>query len=237
MKHLFVRELCGLLHELHVTQDAIAAHLHVARSSVAGWTGGQRPVPHRHAAAFLAFARSKVQAAFETAWQENVDPPGPRTFLSQGSAKQFEAQVNLQLRRWEMEIYATTGRLDAEYAHYASLLKPYLHLPPSKLSHEERQQVQLAHNRMNRALRAFAHLENRPEDTEGRLLDAPFDLPPPEYFDRLVAWWQTMQTDEERDDQERNGNTQEGYTDAPTQRHHMPNYLWREVDRRRPGKT
>ena len=102
-----------------------------------------------------------------------------------------------------MEIYATTGRLDAEYAHYASLLKPYLHLPPSKLSLAERQQVQLAHNRMNRALRAFAHLEHRPEDTEGPLLDAPLDLTPPEYFDRLVAWWSQMQTEEARDDQER----------------------------------
>ena len=97
----------------------------------------------------------------------------------------------------------TTGYLDAEYAHYARLLTPYLHLPPSKLSREERRQVQLAHNRMNRALRAFAHLENRPEETEGRVLSAPFDLTPPEYFDSLVHWWQAMQTDEERGVHER----------------------------------
>ena len=85
MKHLFVRELCALLHELHITQDAIAEHLHVARSSVAGWTGGHRPVPHRHAAAFLAFARSKVHAACEAAWQKNLEPPEPGRSSARGA--------------------------------------------------------------------------------------------------------------------------------------------------------
>lgn len=198
MKNLFVHELCVLLRQLGITQDVLAEHLHVARSSVAGWAGGQRPVPQRHARAFLAFTRSAIDTACATAWKANREEK-PQTLLSRGTAARFESQVKRQLRRWEVEIYETTGRLDEEYEQHARTLLHYLHLPPSKLSREERELVRMANNGLSRALRALAHLYNRPEETEGRILGEPVDLSPLAYFDRLVNWWSALQEDDEED--------------------------------------
>jgi transcriptional regulator with XRE-family HTH domain len=198
MRNLFVHELFVLLHQLGITQQEVAEYLHVARASVAGWAGGQRPIPKRHAQAFLSFARSAIDTACATAWAENREDE--RTLLSQGTAKRFETRVKEQLRRWELEIYATTGRLDEEYERHAHTLLSYLHLPPSKLSREERETVRLAGNGMLRALRALAHLYNRPEETEGRVLGPPFELSPLAHFDTLVAWWSALQQEDESEE-------------------------------------
>ena len=196
MRNLFVHELFVLLHQLGVTQQDVAEHLHVARASVAGWAGGQRPVPRRHAQPFLAFTRNAIDTACTTAWAKNREP-AQQTLLSLGTAKQFEYQVKHQLNRWEVEIYATTGRLDEEYERHAHTLLSYLHLPPSKLSREERDQVRTAANGLTRAIRALAHLYNRPEETEGRILGSGNEPSPLDHFDKLVAWWNTLQQADE----------------------------------------
>jgi transcriptional regulator with XRE-family HTH domain len=196
MRNLFVSELCILLHQLGITQQAIADHLHVARASVAGWAGGQRPIPKRHALVFLDFTRTAIDTAGATAWADNRDT-GTSLLHEGNTAKRFEEQVKRQLQRWELELYKTTGSLDREYQQHAQTLLLYLHQPPNKLSREEREQVRTAGNGLLRTLRALAYLYNRPEETEGRFLAPPFKPTPLAYFDQLVAWWRALQQEDE----------------------------------------
>ena len=109
-------------------------------------------------------------------------------------------KVKAQLHRWEAEIYTTTGRLDEDYAQHARTLLPYLHLPPSKLSPEELECIRAASTGMARTVRALAHLSNRPEGTEGRILTGPFDQDPLTYFDTLVHWWHALAQADESDE-------------------------------------
>ena len=56
--------------------------------------------------------------------------------------------------------------------------------------------MRTAGNGLLRALRALAHLYNRPEETEGRIPGAPIELSPLEYFDSLVSWWSALQQED-----------------------------------------
>jgi hypothetical protein len=200
MHNVYVRELCMLLRTLGVKQDAIAAHLQVARTSVAGWAAGQRPVPKRHVHAFGALVRERLHQA--GAHREEEADPASRRWNPQSAAWQREHLINTQLRRWELELYDTTGNLQRDYAAYADTLKHYLHIPIHKLSREEREQVRKAGNGLLRTLRAITYLNEHVEEVDGRILgwgDAPTFIA---YFERLWAYATTHADDTEGDETE-----------------------------------
>jgi hypothetical protein len=198
MRNVYVRELCMLLRKLGVKQDAIAAHLHVARTSVAGWAAGQRPMPKRHARAFGTLVRQAIKQAYSRAMA--MSEP------HQGRGLQVTDLLFTHLRRWELELYDTAGHLQRDYAAHADALKHYLHIPIHKLSREEREQVRKAGNGLLRTLRAITYRQDRVEEIDGRILGWPYDETPNAYFDRLWAIAMTRPDDTE-DDEDITGDT------------------------------
>jgi hypothetical protein len=169
VKQFYVRELIVLLRELGIDHRAIADHLHVARSSVASWAGGQRAVPQRHLLDFVDLVAAAIEAACARAGEAPVETSP--SLLHDGSARaQCARTLHAQLDRWEVELYKTSGRLAEEYQRHARLLLSYLHQDPDKLNQAERDQVKTAGYGIARTIRALAHFHNRPEETDGRIL-------------------------------------------------------------------
>ena len=147
--------------------------------------------------------RDAIDRACAAAWANNREPANPSLLNSQGTAQKFELQLTPQLRRWELELYQTSGRLEQDYKKYLDTLQLYAHLPPGKLSQAERDAARVAAKGVLRTFRALAHFHNRPEETEGRILWAGTEPPPGEHFDRLVDWCMWLpenDADEENDE-------------------------------------
>src|SRR5260370_42041091 len=129
MRNLYVGELFPLLHNLGIIQQDVADHLQVGRVAVAAWAGGQRAVPKRHAATFLAFVEMAIAAA-------EAQAPGPddaRGSLLHDPRSRIVSQMLRQLRRWQEELYASSGRLERDYERCRRALQGLLHLPPGHL--------------------------------------------------------------------------------------------------------
>jgi hypothetical protein len=116
--------------------------------------------------------------------------PERQTLLGpSSSAEVFERNLLTALERWALERHETLGTLDKDYERHAQTLRGLLHLNLGKLNAKEREQVKASALGMVRDLRLSAHLHNRVEETEGRILTGPLriDRSPLERFWEIAS--------------------------------------------------
>jgi hypothetical protein len=134
-------QLFALLHWLGITQQAVAEHLGVARSTVALWARktDPRPIPKRHARPLVTFVATVAEHALEKGHVSKLD-------------------LMDRIERWFHERVVTTGRLEQMYRDDAQTLQAVLHLSPQKLDETQRQAVITACQGIVHFLRVLNHL-------------------------------------------------------------------------------
>ena len=169
MRNVYVKELCVLLHKLKITQHDIATALQVERSTVGAWSGGKRPLPARHVAAFRALVREVLGQAEKQAWI-GYRETGTHFLDTSNTVSRLDLMVRTQLRRWECEVYLRSGRLDRDKGRILQSLAFVARTSGQSPTADDDAHLRFLANDLVRILRIKTYITDGVDEVDGRHL-------------------------------------------------------------------